>query len=94
MKAPLVHLFTIQIIRHAVGKQKTNDAPKAEPDTISIKPNSLANLNVLDNDSDPNGDEIYIKEVTDAQNGYVAVFDGKKELLYAADKGFEGVDCK
>lgn len=54
----------------------------------------MSHLNVLDNDTDPNGDELYISTVTKAKNGYVGILDGNKEILYVPDSDFEGVDCK
>lgn len=54
----------------------------------------MSNLNVLENDSDPKGDELYISQVAEAQNGYVAVLDGNNELLYVPDTDFVGVDSK
>jgi hypothetical protein len=71
-----------------------NEAPQAMPDMILIGKNELAHLNVLANDTDPNGDALHLMEVTEAQHGYVALLDGKKELIYAPNQDFEGLDCK
>lgn len=91
--------FVLQIISlHQLiwltSAKKSNNKPQANPDVFSIESNSFTNLNVLDNDSDANGKELYISEVTEAENGYVAVLDGHLELLYAPDKDFTGVDRK
>jgi hypothetical protein len=61
---------------------------------ILIGKNELAHLNVLANDTDPNRDALHLMEVTEAQHGYVALLDGKKELIYAPNQDFEGLDCK
>jgi hypothetical protein len=69
-----------------------NQAPQAMPDMILVGMNELAHLNVLANDTDPNGDELHLMEVTEAQHGYVALLAGKKELIYAPNHDFEGLD--
>ena len=88
----------ILILHHLIwgtaGKRIKSKPPIAVPDKIEVQPKSMSHLNVLDNDSDPNGDELYISEVTTAKNGYLGILDGKKELLYVPDSDFEGVDCK
>lgn len=76
------------------NSQSTNDPPQAMPDMILVGKNELAHLNVLANDTDPNGDELHLVEVDEAQFGYVALLEGNKELIYAPDEDFEGLDCK
>lgn len=71
-----------------------NQAPQAMPDMILVGMNELAHLNVLANDTDPNGDELHLMEVTEAQHGYVALLAGKTELIYAPDHDFEGLDSE
>lgn len=59
-----------------------NQAPQAMPDMILVGMNELAHLNVLANDTDPNGDELHLMEVTEAQHGYVALLAGKTEAIF------------
>ena len=83
-----------EISTNSEPAQQQNEAPQAMPDMILVGKNELAHLNVLANDTDPNGDELHLAGVEDAQHGYVALLDGKKDLIYAPDKDFEGLDCE
>ncbi|KAL3792432.1 hypothetical protein HJC23_001550 [Cyclotella cryptica] len=69
-----------------------NGPPDAVPDMMLVGQNELAHLNVLKNDIDPNGDELHLEEVTMPQHGYAAILDGAKELIYAPDLDFVGLD--
>ena len=83
-----------EIVTNSDPAQQKNEAPQAMPDMILVGKNELAHLNVLANDTDPNGDELHLMEVEEAQHGYVALLDGKKDLIYAPDQDFEGLDCE
>jgi hypothetical protein len=77
-----------------INVEGVNDAPDAAPDMILVGVNELAHLHVLANDIDPDGDDLRISEVEKAQHGYAAVLDGGKEIIYAPDTDFVGLDCE
>jgi len=66
-----------------------NQAPIARCDVFQIQENSVTNrLNVLTNDIDPNGDELFIQSVQPILNGTIYVSDDRKALIYTPDPGF------
>ncbi|HEB97566.1 MAG TPA: retention module-containing protein, partial [Sedimenticola thiotaurini] len=68
----------------------TNDAPTAEPDNVSTDEDTPVTIDVLNNDSDVDGDSLTVTTAT-AGNGTVTINpDGT--LDYAPDAGFNGYD--
>ena len=68
-----------------------NDPPKAVTDSASVLPNSGANpINVLGNDSDPEGDPLTIDFVTQGSHGSVS--NNGSNVTYTPDAGFTGTD--
>jgi RHS repeat-associated protein len=66
-----------------------NQPPMARCDVFNIQANSITNqLTVLLNDTDPNGDDLYIQSVTSVANGTVYVSDDRKALIYTPDPGY------
>ncbi len=65
-----------------------NDAPVANDDTYSVDGDKASTLDVLANDSDPNGDTLVITSVTQPSNGAVTIVDGR--LVWTPEPGFEG----
>lgn len=67
--------------------------PAAGSDSFRIAQNSLNNvLNVMANDSDPEGDAIAITVVTQPTNGVVSIGTGGADIVYTPDAGFFGGD--
>ena len=68
--------------------------PIAVADSATIAQNSGANvINVLANDSDPDGDALLIISVTQGANGSVTIANGGANLTYAPASGFTGIDA-
>lgn len=67
-----------------------NQAPDAVNDTASTGFDTPLTINVLSNDTDPDGDTLSITEVTQGTNGSVAI-DGTN-VVYTPNAGFEGSD--
>jgi len=76
-----------------------NDAPIAVNDSAFTLAGAPLDIDVLDNDSDPEGDPLSIDSVTQGSNGTVAIDDnltpgdpGDDTLVYTPDAGFTGTD--
>jgi hypothetical protein len=70
-----------------------NSVPSAVTDSFTVAMGSTANrLDVLDNDSDPEGNLIFITGFTQGANGTVTMPFGGFTLFYTAHPGFRGVD--
>jgi hypothetical protein len=67
-----------------------NEDPDAVDDTETTDFETPVTIDVLTNDSDPDGDPLTITEVTDGANG-TAVIDGGT-VIYTPNAGFEGTD--
>jgi len=68
----------------------TNAPPNAHDDYVMMEKNTTQRINVLGNDSDPNGQTISLIEVNTPQHG-AAVIDGNT-LLYTPQADFMGKD--
>eukprot|EP00970_Alexandrium_tamarense_P008029 scaffold1539_cov191-Alexandrium_tamarense.AAC.3 len=69
-----------------------NMDPVAKFDSVSIVQDKVAYINVLANDSDPDGNVLVIDSVTSPQSGSVEVVFGR--VVYTPIAGFTGVDCE
>jgi hypothetical protein len=68
----------------------TNDPPIVRDDSVRTAANTPVAVDVLANDSDPDGEILFIQLVTSPANGRVALAgDG---FVYTPDAGFAGVD--
>lgn len=67
-----------------------NQAPNAANDAATTPNNTAVTLNVLGNDSDPDGDALTITGVGTAANGTTAIQNGK--IVYTPKPGFSGTD--
>ena len=63
--------------------------PKAFPDSVTVLANTSTMLDVLSNDTDSNGDELYIHSVTIGANGTVTLPDDSKMIQYDPAPGLE-----
>ncbi|MBU1048687.1 tandem-95 repeat protein [Candidatus Bipolaricaulota bacterium] len=67
-----------------------NDAPTAQDDQGATEEDVPATLNVLTNDSDPDGDVLSVDWVTQPENGTVA--NNGRTVTYTPNPNFHGVD--
>ena len=73
-----------------VSRADDNNDPVAEDDIAQTLPNTLVEIDVLDNDSDADGDPLTLSIVTPPSNGTAEVDDD--DIDYTPDDGFEGTD--
>ncbi|HRW04652.1 MAG TPA: cadherin-like domain-containing protein, partial [Caldilineaceae bacterium] len=71
-------------------QEPTNQAPQTVADEVSAEKEKPVTINVLNNDSDANGDALTITEVSKPQFG-TATTDGQT-ITYTPSAGFEGTD--
>lgn len=70
----------------------TNAVPNAANDEATMDANTSITINLLDNDSDPNEDQvIFLSSVSGASNGTI-VDEGDGVIIYTPNPGFFGVD--
>ncbi len=69
-----------------------NDAPNAVNDTVTTDENTPISINVLANDTDPEGDALQISGVATPTNG-TAVLTGAGVVTYTPATNFSGVDA-
>ena len=67
-----------------------NTVPVAGDDTASVAEDGSVSIDVLANDSDPDGDTLSIVSIGDAANGTVT--QNGDQLIYTPDAGFSGTD--
>ena len=78
------------IVRVVVGKPP-NNPPVAKDDSVTTNYSQSIKINVLDNDSDPDGDQLTITSATQPSNGSVVVND-QSTITYSPNRGFYGTD--
>ncbi|MFC2079240.1 Ig-like domain-containing protein, partial [Candidatus Bipolaricaulota bacterium] len=67
-----------------------NDPPEAQDDSASTDEDTPVDIDVLANDSDPDGDSLNIQSITQPSNGVVT--NNGSSISYAPDSDFNGVD--
>ena len=65
-------------------------APDAMDDTATVDEDTSISIDVLANDSDPDGDTLTISNVSDPANGTATIVGG--EIVYTPDPDFNGTD--
>ncbi len=73
-----------------INIDEVNDVPEAKDDLASTLKNTPVTIDVLDNDSDIDGDELTIYSVDDGSNGSVSIDDNK--VIYTPNSDFVGED--
>ena len=73
------------------GGGDTNAAPVANDDSATANKRGRASLNVLANDTDPDGDALSVTTFTQPANGSVTMTTSG-DVSYRANSGFSGVD--
>ena len=94
----LPHKQTVDVYRQqerevkvATGdKRYVNRAPKATMDAFSVNQDTTTALDVLSNDTDPDGNPLKVASVTTPANGSASISAGK--VSYTPATGFVGVD--
>jgi hypothetical protein len=71
--------------------EEANCPPVAVDDSAATSQNTPVTINVVENDSDPNGDPLTVTSVTDPPHGS-AVNNGNGTVTYTPDSGFVGND--
>ncbi len=74
-----------------VKDQAENAAPNAQDDDAFTNEGESVDINVLSNDSDPDGDAIFVSSLDDASNGTVEL-NNDGTVTYSPDAGFVGQD--
>ncbi|RUO76994.1 Ig-like domain-containing protein [Idiomarina seosinensis] len=71
-------------------EEPVNNAPETSADNASVVAGETHSIDVLGNDTDPDGDELTLSEVGTPENGTTALADGM--VSYTANDGFQGED--
>jgi len=69
-----------------------NYAPTAVNDVANLNMNATTTINVLANDTDPEGDELTVTAVTAGQHGTATISADGKKVLYTPNAGYSGTD--
>lgn len=78
-------------IEFSIIPTSVNDPPDAVDDTVTIDEDSTNNtIDVLANDSDPDGDELTIDSITQGSHGMVT--GSGSDVTYTPDAGYSGSD--
>ncbi len=75
----------------AVHFVPTNTNPVAAPDDVSVSTGGFIQFDILANDSDADGDALYVSEIGSASGGRVQLMDDL-QVRYIPDSGYSGVD--
>jgi hypothetical protein len=75
----------------AVQYVSSNAIPVAIPDEVSVSTGGFVSINPLSNDSDGDGDVIYITQISGASNGTATLRDDQR-VLYFPNSGFAGAE--
>jgi hypothetical protein len=86
-------MFSVVLIINANAFSFGNNPPNAVDDTEITRTNTAVTIDVLANDSDPDGDSISIKSITTAPtNGMVALDNDGLRIIYTPNNNFTGTD--
>jgi VCBS repeat-containing protein len=69
-----------------------NDPPLAEDDTAATAEDTPTEIDVLGNDSDPNGDPLTVDSVTQGANGSVEIIDAGARVRFTPAPDWSGTD--
>lgn len=67
-----------------------NGSPDIVDDEFEAARDSMSVINVLNNDSDPDGDPLVVKQIRGETTGTVVISDDKKSVIYTPDPEFTG----
>lgn len=83
--------WSLAVLAPTAGVAPPNQPPVATADTLTTRFGTLGSLNVLANDTDPNGDPLAVSSFTQPANGSVAI-DSTGLATYTPTAGFYGSD--
>ena len=69
-----------------------NDVTIAVDDAVQTPEDTVLSLNVLDNDTDVDGDDLRVTAVTEPANGSATISSDAKAVIYAPKQNFHGPD--
>ena len=75
-----------------VTVEEPNRLPVAEDDEWEMAADTLSEIQVLENDMDPDGDPLVVSEVLRARNGSAWITEDNQAVVYAPDPGYVGDD--
>lgn len=78
--------------RDSVVNVPVNNAPNAVNDSASTDAGTKVTINVLANDSDPDGDGLTLGTISSPKNGSAVANTAKTSILYTPATGFDGTD--
>ncbi|NEO30855.1 MAG: tandem-95 repeat protein [Symploca sp. SIO3C6] len=82
----------IETVMLTVANQEiTNKLPFAQPDEATIEDSESITIAVLENDSDPDGDQLWFTLETEPENGSI-IINGNGTVTYIPKTGFYGQD--
>jgi len=90
LKLTLVLFVSLAFIGCDSNDDEDNNAPTATADAATAVEGAAVTIDVLANDTDPDGDDLTITEVSGTSNGETEIEDGA--IVYTADAGFSGQD--
>ncbi|NER28706.1 MAG: hypothetical protein F6J89_13990 [Symploca sp. SIO1C4] len=73
------------------NQEITNKLPFAQPDEATIEDSESITIAVLENDSDPDGDQLWFTLETEPENGSI-IINGNGTVTYIPKTGFYGQD--
>lgn len=79
------------LVTYVVSNPVANHVPVAESDSVATVQDSPVVIDILANDSDPDGDVLSIAAVTQGSNGMVTI-NGDETVNYMPNSGFSGTD--
>ncbi|WP_188476525.1 Ig-like domain-containing protein, partial [Primorskyibacter flagellatus] len=82
--------LTFSQIETILTDPQVNEKPDAINDTATTDEDNAVTIDVLANDTDPEGDTLTITTVSDPANGTAAIVGGK--IVYTPDANFNGTD--
>lgn len=84
--------YLLHAANGSTGGGGVNQAPVAAADAVMVNPGQPVTINVLANDSDPDGDPLSVASITQPANG-VAVLNAGGTVAFAPESGFTGSDA-
>nr|MBA2564658.1 tandem-95 repeat protein [Gemmatimonadota bacterium] len=93
LRQPADFLESPVVVRGAPATRlPQNSNPIAQPDGASTLEGIAVDIDVLANDSDPDGDSLLVSSATQGSNGSVTVAPDGRTLTYTPAPGFSGTD--
>ena len=76
----------------SITVEEDNEAPVAMDDEAATDPGTSVTINVLNNDTDPDGDELTITQIVDQPENGLVVINSDGTVTYTPDTNFTGID--